>query len=208
MKYIQSYHNYDQEMNEGLKNWVATFLMLANMGIVPAQIASASAKEKQEFVEQQPQDKIDAALFVKYMTDNKLSDITSAYTQFIKLNPNVKTSLDSIQKYVNRSGKQVLYGQKYVKHDYSNVDINKFTPDNWLTDMADAIPDQDEPIINNWISDYEKKTSGQNFFPQSLIGRHFFLDVFGETSEEGMKRQFFLWIQKAKRPKTYLNYQL
>ena len=63
MKYIQSYHNYDQEMNEGLKNWVATFLMLANMGMVPSQIVSASAKEKQEFVEQQPQDKIDAALF-------------------------------------------------------------------------------------------------------------------------------------------------
>lgn len=159
MKYIQSYHNYDQEMNEGLKNWVATFLMLANMGLVPAQVVSASAKEKQAFVEEQPQDKIDAALFVKFMTDNGLSDITSAYGQFIKSNPNVKTPLDSIQKHINKSGKQVLYGQKYVKHDYSNVDINKFTPDNWLTDMGEFVPDEDEPIINNWISDYEKKTS-------------------------------------------------
>jgi uncharacterized membrane protein YgcG len=146
-------------MNEGLKNWVATFLMLANMGMVPAQVVSASAKEKQAFVEQQPQDKIDAALFVKFMTDNGLSDISSAYGQFVKSNPNVKTPLEFMQKHINRSGKQVLYGQNYVKHDYSNVDINKFTPDNWLTDMADAIPDQDEPIINNWISDYEKKTS-------------------------------------------------
>jgi len=159
MKYILDYNNYDQEMNEGLKNWVATFLMLANIGLVPSQINTASAKEKQEFVERQPQDKIDAALLVKYMSDNKLSDIPSSYSQFIKANPNVKTPLDTIRKYVNRSGKQVLYDKKYLSHDYSKVDINNFTPDNWLTDMADIIPDQNEPKINNWISDYEKKTS-------------------------------------------------
>ena len=55
MRYLQSYKNYDQEVNEGLKSWVATFLMMANMGLVPAQVASSTQKEKQEFIEKQPQ---------------------------------------------------------------------------------------------------------------------------------------------------------
>lgn len=163
MKYIQKYNtfeeNQNEEMNEGLRNWVATFLMLANLGMVPPFVSSASAKEKQEFVENQPQDKIDAALFAKFMTDNSLSDFNKAYSQFIKVNPSVKTSLDSMQKHITKSGKQVLFGKKFIKHDYSNVDIHNFTPDNWLTDIGDFIPDEDEPAINNWISDYEKKTS-------------------------------------------------
>lgn len=163
MKYIQKYNtfevNQNEEMNEGIRNWVATFLMLANLGMVPPFISSASAKEKQEFVENQPQDKIDAALFAKFMTDNGLSDFSKAYGQFIKVNPSVKTPLDSMQKHITKSGKQVIFGKKFIKHDYSNVDIHNFTPDNWLTDIGDFVPDENEPKINNWISDYEKKTA-------------------------------------------------
>lgn len=159
MKYLKSYNSYDQEVNEGLKNWLATFLMMANMGLVPAQVVSSSQKEKQEFVENQPQDKIDAALFVKFMNDKGLGDINSAFTQFKKVNPNVKTDLPQMQKYLNKNGKSVLFNKSYVEHDYSHVDIHKFTPDNWITDMGGFIPDEDEPKINNWIEDYKEKTS-------------------------------------------------
>lgn len=114
MRYIQSYKNYDQEVNEGLKNWVATFLMMANMGLVPAQVVSSTPKEKQEFVEKQPQDKIDAALFAKFLTDKGFDiqkgvpefRIKSAFSEFSKANTSVKTPLDDMQKYLNK-GKSI-----------------------------------------------------------------------------------------------------
>ena len=84
MKHIAYYQEYEK-IDEGLKNWASTLLLLASFGLVPLSVTAGDKKDKKEFVESQPQSKIDAALFVKYMTDNKLSDITSAYTQFIKL---------------------------------------------------------------------------------------------------------------------------
>jgi uncharacterized membrane protein YgcG len=162
MRYIKNYSKFvykNNEMNEGFKSWLSTFLILANLGIVPSFITTASAKEKQEFVENQPQDKIDAALFAKFMNDNGFLDLEKAYDKFIKENPNVSTSLDSIEKYISKNGKQFVFDKKYVANNYDNVDINKFIATNWMTDMGNFIEDSLEPKINNWISDYEKKTS-------------------------------------------------
>lgn len=51
------------------------------------------------------------------------------------------------------------FDKKYQIQDFSHVDIHKFKPTNWTTDMGSFYADSLEPNINNWISDYEQKTS-------------------------------------------------
>jgi hypothetical protein len=74
------------QTNEGFKDWLAAFMLLANVGVVPLSITTANAQTKQEFVENQPQDKIDAAKFVNFL--NKSSEISSqeSWDKFISLN--------------------------------------------------------------------------------------------------------------------------
>lgn len=163
MKYIQSFKE-QQEMNEGFKNWFSTFLVLASLNLVPASIALGQDKRQQkEFVENMDQDKVDAALFVDYLNNlgyTKLR-IDELFNDFKSKNKNVKSELKDVQKYVNKSGRNYIFNQTYVKNDYSDVDINKFKPDNYLTDMADMIEDSKEPEINNWISDYERESTAE-----------------------------------------------
>lgn len=167
MIYIKKYEDYknSQEMNEGLKNWLSTFLLLTTLGLVPPSIALSQDKsDKKEFVDNMPQDKLDAALFVKFLNESgskegKFFDLGSLYKNFKEQNKSVKSDFSAIEKYVNRSGKQYIFNQKYAQNDYSGVDIMNFQPDNYLTDMANMIDDSQEPDINNFISNYEKQTS-------------------------------------------------
>lgn len=66
-RYDQFINGNLQTTNEGLKDWVAAFMLLANVGVVPLSVTTANAQTKKEFVEEQPQDKIDAAKFVEYI---------------------------------------------------------------------------------------------------------------------------------------------
>lgn len=132
---------------------------MASLGLVPIQVLSGPRDVKKEFVDSQPQDKVDASLLVKFMNDNKILNIDQAFNSFIKSNPSVKSSKEDMSKYITKSGKVVLFDKKYTVNDYSNVDIHNFIPDNWLTDMGNFITDENEPIINNWIADYEEKTA-------------------------------------------------
>lgn len=163
MKYIQEFKNYDN-MNEGLKNWITTFLILTGLGIVPPSVSlSQNRQDKKNFVENMDKDKLDAALFTSYL--NSLDDserrksLDTLFSDFKLKNKDVKSNLSEVQKYLDKNGKNYVFNKEYIIHDYSNVDIQKFTPDNWLTDMGNMIEDSQEPDINNWISDYEKKTS-------------------------------------------------
>lgn len=45
MRYIQNYNDY-QKIDEGLKNWVATFLLLANMGFRKSDVTIEQANRK------------------------------------------------------------------------------------------------------------------------------------------------------------------
>lgn len=168
MKYLETYKQH-QEMNEGLRNWLSTFLILTGLGLVPPSISLGQNKKAQkEFVQNMDQSKIDGALFVDFLNRSEGSDINklgsrspidTLFSIFKKANPSVKSDLNDVKKYVNKSGRQYIFNQAYITHDYSTVDITKFQPDNYLTDMGNMIEDTQEPIINNWISDYEKLTS-------------------------------------------------
>jgi uncharacterized membrane protein YgcG len=159
MRYISKYSEFEQT-NEGLKTWLSTFLLMANLGLVPLNVKSADAQTKKDFVESQPQDKIDAAKFITFLNKYGFTkSLDQVWTEFTQSDPSVSTSFDDVQKYINQDGKVYRMGQKYKAQDFTGVDMNKFTPENWMTDMGSFIPDSLEPKINNFISDYEQKTS-------------------------------------------------
>ena len=159
MRYISNYSEFEQT-NEGLKTWLSTFLLMANLGLVPLNVKSADAQTKKDFVESQPQDKIDAAKFITFLNKYGFTkSLDQVWTEFTQSDPSVSSSFDDVQKYINQDGKVYRMGQKYKAQDFTGVDMNKFTPENWMTDMGSFIPDSLEPKINNFISDYEQKTS-------------------------------------------------
>lgn len=215
MKYLHTFENHE-EMNEGLKNWLSTFLILAGLGLVPPSIAQGqSRKQQKEFVDSLDQGKVDGALFVDYL--NKLntglfkaggsSDLSSLFDRFKSQNPNVKSNYDDINKYVNKSGKQYMFNQSYIEHDYSGVDITKFQPDNWLTDMGNMIEDSKEPSINNWISDYEKLTMTEigiitiNKLPENKSIEDYALEQFRRlgVGKEGVDNGVLIVLSKEDR---------
>lgn len=80
MKHLNRYKDFIKT-NESLKSWLSTFLLLASFGLVPLNVKSADAETKKEFVENQPQDKIDAVKFVKYL-DRVESKLDTEWTSF------------------------------------------------------------------------------------------------------------------------------
>ena len=151
MRYINNYEKF-QQTNEGLKTWLSTFLLMANLGLVPLDLKSASADKKKEFVESQPDDKVDAAKFIKFLNMNGFGrPIDQVWTDFIKTDSTVNSSIDDVKKYINQDGKTYHIDQMYQVQDFTNVDMHKFSVNNYLTDMGSFIPDSLEPRINNFI---------------------------------------------------------
>lgn len=69
---FQHYNDY-QKIDEGLKNWVATFLLLANMGLAPAHVVAGTPEEKKEFVgDLKGTGKYEGALFVDHLILGKV----------------------------------------------------------------------------------------------------------------------------------------
>jgi len=149
-----------EQTNEGLKDWVAAFMLLANVGVVPLSITTANAQTKKEFVEKQPQDKIDAAKFVEYINNYGAGrTIDKVWDEYILKDKTIKSNLTDVKKYLNKDGKIYHFDKKYQEQDFSNVDIHNIHPVNYLTDMGNFIDDSREPEINNFIYEYEKQTS-------------------------------------------------
>lgn len=158
-RYDQFLIERNTQTNEGIKDWVAAFLLLANVGVVPLSVTTANAQTKKAFVEKQPQDKIDAAKFVDYI--NKFGTgqpIQKIWTDFVTKNKDVKSQYKDVDKYITQDGKTYHFDKKFQQQDFSNVDIHKFTPNNYLTDIGGFIDDSQEPAINNFIYDYAKRT--------------------------------------------------
>lgn len=158
MGYIAKYKDF-KETNESMKTWLTSFLLMSSLGLVPLSVKSSDQETKKEFVESQPQSKLDAAKFVDFINRSDPSmGLDLIWADFVDSN-NVSSSYQEVSKYLHRDGKKYRFDKKWEVQDFSGVDMNKFTPKNWLTDMGSFIPDSLEPKINNWISDYEKKTS-------------------------------------------------
>lgn len=164
MQHLESFSSY-HVTNEGLKTWLATFLLLANMGMVPLSIKTADAQTKKDFVESLTDDKVDAAKFVDFMTGKQFLPFDEAWEEFEK-EIGSSSSKDEVEKNLSNHDKKYTLttaarmGSPYSVKELSNVDIDKFVPNNWVTDMAKVFNNNsEEPHLNKWIHDFEKKTS-------------------------------------------------
>ena len=161
MQYLKTYEVHYEEINEGIKNWLATFLVMANLGLAPLSVSAGSKEDKKEFVESQPQGKVDAALFMDFINKNGVpsNGLASAWSKFTSSNPDIKSKLGDVQKYIQQDGKKYVFDNQYTHHDFHDVDIQTHMPDNYLNDWGGFIDDDKESGINNLIDQYEKKTS-------------------------------------------------
>jgi len=158
MIYIKEYSQFNNT-NESMKTWLTSFLIMSNLGLVPISVKSQDSETKKEFIESQPQEKVDAALFFDYLSKfGSGRDMDLVWEEFTKSN-RTKSSLDEVRPYIGENGKNYYFDKGYEEYDFSSVDQNQFKPVNWLTDMGGFVPDNMEPQINNWISNWEKSTS-------------------------------------------------
>lgn len=162
MIHLTPYNEYQKqdEMNEGLKSWVSAFLILANLGLAPLSVISGSRQQKEDFVRTTIQTnpvKYEAAMLVDHLNKTRSKLTPQVWEQFKQEN-GFQSEYSDIQGLVTRNGKVYVFNNTIVQKDWSGVDIHKFVPVNWLTDMADMIPDVDEHKINNMIAEYEERT--------------------------------------------------
>ena len=163
MKYIQNYHDYlrenkqfinpqnSEEMNEGIKHWLATFLMLVSLGIVPPDVMSASEKTKMEFVQDtETIEKVASKFEAYYMKNNFYNTAEYAWEDFQKVYGNCTYSLKDVLK--NTSMKRSLFSSPQM-----NTKIP--TPTNYVNDYAELIyPQEKEDSLNAKLSRYEKQS--------------------------------------------------
>lgn len=112
MNYIKGYKEFNNT-NESMKTWLTSFLLMSSLGIVPLSVKSQDTQSKKDFVESQPQDKIDAVSFFDYLKKfGNGRPITSVWEEFGEKN-NPKSSLEDVSKYINQDGKNYYFEKDY-----------------------------------------------------------------------------------------------
>ena len=108
MKHLYYYNNFEQT-NEGVKTWLSTFLLMANLGLVPLNIKAADSETKKEFVEKQPKEKVDAAKFFKFLDSYGFQrPMEVVWKDFIQTDSTVKSSYEDVQKYKDSDLKKFI----------------------------------------------------------------------------------------------------
>lgn len=156
MKHINSYNDYIKEninylknqenMNEGLKHWLATFLMMVNLGIVPPTVLASGEKAKMEFAQSEESIEQVSVKFKSYYSKNNFYNTPElAWEDFQNLYGKSALSLNDILSNVNID---------------TNVNSEVPKPTNFVNDYAELILSQsDEDSLNAKIARYAK-TSG------------------------------------------------
>jgi len=183
MKYINNYEDYLREykqfinhensenMNEGVKHWLATFLMLVNLGIVPpAVMASGNDEVKKEFVQDKETLDMVASKFKTYYNQNDFYN-TPEY------------AWGDFQKEYGTSTYDI---SDIVKSASLNEEVNQKipVPTNHVNDYADIFTSDKENELNKLLDEYNK-TSGMeiaiitvNTFQEKTYMSSFAQDVF------------------------------
>jgi len=175
-EFILSYERYlhrdGEELNEGWKKWLSTFMLLLNLGLVPPKIQAADMQTKIEWTQSIAPEQIViaqiAALLNRQNVDPKATDnITNILKDFNSRN---KTKIDfqDLKKYMkvssNDEGKhnwKLNISQDDTKY---KVDIDNLKPMRFgsgislVSDYGKFMSEQDEEAIHNMLYEYEKKT--------------------------------------------------
>ncbi|MCB1713302.1 MAG: TPM domain-containing protein, partial [Candidatus Riesia sp.] len=145
-EFIKSENN----VNEGFRTWLATFMLLLNLGLVPKNVYSSDMNTKKDFVDNLSSTDIVAANFLKYVNDNDLELSMETFNDF-------KNSIsDNTINYkdVKRSMDKLKTSVGSIDYD----DIMNIKPINFVSDYADLIDDNIEYDFNKLLSDYEDST--------------------------------------------------
>ena len=191
MKYIQNYHDYlrenkqfinhqnSEEMNEGIKHWFATFLMLVNLGIVPpAVMASKSDTTKMEFVQSEETLEKVASKFESYFNKNKFYN-----------SPNL--AWEDFQKVYGKSNyelSELLKSTSIKNGDSESYDINTDIPTakNYVNDYGEFILQSKEDELNKIISDFAKQSEIEiAIVTVNTFGNETYMSSFAQNVFEG-----------------------
>ncbi len=167
MRYIKDYEDYQkylrenkqiininntENMNEGWKHWLATFLMLVNLGIVPPNVLAAKDDStKVEFTQSVETIKKVAEEFETYFKSHEFCNTPEyAWEDFQTVYGNSSYDLMDILKYTS-----------IKSNDLENYEVNTDVPKptNYLNDYGEMFIDQSrEDALNNVIANYEKQS--------------------------------------------------
>lgn len=180
-EYILSYEKFmypgEDELNEGWKTWMATFMLLLNLGVVPPKIQAANLQDKIEWVQSVPQEQISIAKFVAMLTREQhisaddTEEIQNKLTIFNKQS-NTKISLDDVlkmsevQKHEDDDGHKhykwtlnVPVGDTKYAFDIDNVKPMRYgTGISLISDYGDFMSQSIEDSLNQVLFKYEKTT--------------------------------------------------
>jgi len=152
--YIREYNKFNsqntEQMNEGIKHWLAAFLMMVNMGIVPPRVMASNDSTKMEFAQSNESLQQVASKFESYYNKNKFFN-TPEY------------AWEDFQKEYGASGIELkdIIGFTSLKKNFSKYDINTDVPkpNNYVNDYADLVfPQSAEDSLNAKLSRYEKSS--------------------------------------------------
>ena len=139
MIYLKTFNEHEN-MNEGLKNWMSKFLLLASLGLVPPSISLGQNRQKQkEFVQNIDSDKMDAALFVDYLNNQqvRVRNLDSVYNAFRTSNK-VSSNFSDVSKYISRNGNNYMFDSKYNNINYILALLNNSDRKFVLSHLADS----------------------------------------------------------------------
>lgn len=181
-EFILSYEKYLQketeDVNEGWKTWMATFMLLLNLGVVPPKLQAADMDTKIEWTQSISKEQILIAKFIAQLNQNgemspdfDKGDIKNELTVFngrngtsIGLDDVIKYS--KVEKYEDDGGNTKYKWTIDVnsKNDKFAFDINNVMPAKYgngvalVSDYGDFLSPTYEAELNRILFEYEKKT--------------------------------------------------
>jgi hypothetical protein len=117
MKHIKKFTEIPAgELNEGMKNWLPIFLLMANLGIIPPSIAKSTDKEKMEYISKLSEEEIIAIKFVKFAEDRNLSNTPSlefVWDKFISEQEGIKIDIEDIKPFIEYKSGTIKLRKKF-----------------------------------------------------------------------------------------------
>lgn len=175
LSYEKYLHNDEDELNEGWKTWLSTFMLLLNLGIVPPKIQASDLNTKIEWVQSVPEGTINLAKLAAFLTRDSHVDIddkdevVSKIDEFNKSN-GTKLNYDMVRAYLKCESytrdKSTYYKWSFNPPSKSAVgmDMEKIQPAKYgmgislISDYGDFMNPKMEDSLNQVLFKYEKLT--------------------------------------------------
>ena len=162
--YYNIYNSDYDNLNEGYKKWLATFLLLMQLGMVPPSVIAGTETDKIEYLQNMPKKDVEIAKFIVYLNNNKdkvrgfrqNAKMRSLFNEY-KKSHSTNITFDDIEDAIGYDSNTSTYKIETYSDAYDNW-LNNVKPINFVNDFAEVIDDDVENQIDIYLKDYEKKT--------------------------------------------------